>query len=35
MTHLLPDNELVIDEGAIVGPGAMLDGCHIGARAPR
>ena len=29
--HLLPDNELVIDDGAIVGPGAMIHGCHIGA----
>jgi hypothetical protein len=29
--HLLPDNELVIDDGAIVGPGAMIQGCHIGA----
>ena len=30
--HLLPDNELVVDDGAIVGPGAMIHGCHIGAR---
>jgi carbonic anhydrase/acetyltransferase-like protein (isoleucine patch superfamily) len=30
--HLLPDNELVIDDGATVGPGAMIHGCHIGAR---
>ena len=30
--HLLPDNELVIDDGAVVGPGAMIHGCHIGAR---
>jgi carbonic anhydrase/acetyltransferase-like protein (isoleucine patch superfamily) len=29
--HLLPDNELVIDDGAIIGPGAMIHGCHIGA----
>jgi carbonic anhydrase/acetyltransferase-like protein (isoleucine patch superfamily) len=29
--HLLPDNELVIDDGVIVGPGAMIHGCHIGA----
>jgi carbonic anhydrase/acetyltransferase-like protein (isoleucine patch superfamily) len=28
--HLLPDNELVIDDGTIVGPGAMIHGCHIG-----
>ena len=30
--HLLPDNELVIEDGVIVGPGAMIHGCHIGAR---
>ncbi|HEY3671290.1 MAG TPA: UDP-3-O-(3-hydroxymyristoyl) glucosamine N-acyltransferase [Acidimicrobiia bacterium] len=30
--HLLPDNELVIDDAAIIGPGAMIHGCHIGAR---
>jgi carbonic anhydrase/acetyltransferase-like protein (isoleucine patch superfamily) len=30
--HLLPDNDLVIDDGAIVGPGAMIHGCRIGAR---
>jgi carbonic anhydrase/acetyltransferase-like protein (isoleucine patch superfamily) len=30
--HLLPDNTLRIDDGAIVGPGAMIHGCHIGAR---
>jgi len=30
--HLLPDNELVIGDGATVGPGAMIHGCHIGAR---
>jgi carbonic anhydrase/acetyltransferase-like protein (isoleucine patch superfamily) len=29
--HLLPDNELVIHDGATVGPGAMIHGCHIGA----
>ena len=29
--HLLPDNELVIDDGVTVGPGAMIHGCHIGA----
>ena len=28
--HLLPDNQLVIDDGATVGPGAMIHGCHIG-----
>ncbi|MEA3214228.1 MAG: hypothetical protein QOJ19_384 [Acidimicrobiia bacterium] len=30
--HLLPDNQLIIDDGAIVGPGAMIHGCHIGTR---
>jgi carbonic anhydrase/acetyltransferase-like protein (isoleucine patch superfamily) len=30
--HLLPDNDLIIDEGVIVGPGAMIHGCRIGAR---
>jgi carbonic anhydrase/acetyltransferase-like protein (isoleucine patch superfamily) len=29
--HLLPDNKLVIADGAVVGPGAMIHGCHIGA----
>src|SRR5205823_840730 len=29
--HLLPDNDLVIDDGATVGPGAMIHGCRIGA----
>ena len=28
--HLLPDNELVIDDDAVIGPGAMIHGCHIG-----
>jgi carbonic anhydrase/acetyltransferase-like protein (isoleucine patch superfamily) len=28
--HLLPDNELVLDDGAIIGPGAMIHGCRIG-----
>jgi carbonic anhydrase/acetyltransferase-like protein (isoleucine patch superfamily) len=28
--HLLPDNELVIDDDVVVGPGAMIHGCHIG-----
>ena len=28
--HLLPDNALVIDDDAVVGPGAMIHGCHIG-----
>jgi carbonic anhydrase/acetyltransferase-like protein (isoleucine patch superfamily) len=30
--HLLPDNELVLDDGVIIGPGAMIHGCRIGAR---
>ena len=30
--HLLPDNDLIIDDGAIIGPGAMIHGCRIGAR---
>src|SRR5581483_6276662 len=29
--HLLPDNELVIGDGATIGPGAMIHGCHVGA----
>jgi carbonic anhydrase/acetyltransferase-like protein (isoleucine patch superfamily) len=28
--HLLPDNRLIIDDGAVIGPGAMIHGCHIG-----
>ncbi|HKQ00384.1 MAG TPA: hypothetical protein VJ735_08640 [Actinomycetes bacterium] len=27
--HLLPDNELVIEDDVIIGPGAMIHGCHI------
>jgi carbonic anhydrase/acetyltransferase-like protein (isoleucine patch superfamily) len=30
--HLLPDNDLIIDDGVIIGPGAMIHGCRIGAR---
>jgi carbonic anhydrase/acetyltransferase-like protein (isoleucine patch superfamily) len=30
--HLLPDNDLIIDDGVVVGPGAMIHGCRIGAR---
>jgi carbonic anhydrase/acetyltransferase-like protein (isoleucine patch superfamily) len=30
--HLLPHNDLIIDDGVIVGPGAMIHGCRIGAR---
>jgi carbonic anhydrase/acetyltransferase-like protein (isoleucine patch superfamily) len=29
--HLLPDNDLIIHDGAVVGPGAMIHGCRIGA----
>jgi carbonic anhydrase/acetyltransferase-like protein (isoleucine patch superfamily) len=29
--HLLPDNELILEDDVIVGPGAMIHGCHIGA----
>jgi carbonic anhydrase/acetyltransferase-like protein (isoleucine patch superfamily) len=28
--HLLPENELVLEDDVIVGPGAMIHGCHIG-----
>jgi carbonic anhydrase/acetyltransferase-like protein (isoleucine patch superfamily) len=28
--HLLPDNELIIDDDAVIGPAAMIHGCHIG-----
>jgi carbonic anhydrase/acetyltransferase-like protein (isoleucine patch superfamily) len=30
--HLLPDNDLIVDDGVVVGPGAMIHGCRIGAR---
>jgi carbonic anhydrase/acetyltransferase-like protein (isoleucine patch superfamily) len=29
--HLLPDNQLIIDDGVIIGPGAVIHGCTIGA----
>jgi carbonic anhydrase/acetyltransferase-like protein (isoleucine patch superfamily) len=29
--HLLPDNELVIEDGVVIGPNAMIHGCRIGA----
>ncbi len=29
--HLLPDNDLILEDGVVVGPGAMIHGCHIGA----
>jgi carbonic anhydrase/acetyltransferase-like protein (isoleucine patch superfamily) len=28
--HLLPDNELIVEDDAVIGPGAMIHGCHIG-----
>jgi carbonic anhydrase/acetyltransferase-like protein (isoleucine patch superfamily) len=28
--HLLPDNELVIEDDVIIGPGSMIHGCRIG-----
>jgi carbonic anhydrase/acetyltransferase-like protein (isoleucine patch superfamily) len=29
--HLLPDNELIIEDDVVIGPGGMVHGCHIGA----
>lgn len=29
--HLLPDNELIIEDDVVIGPGSMIHGCHIGA----
>ena len=29
--HLLPDNQLIIEDGVTIGPGAMIHGCQIGA----
>ena len=29
--HLLPDNELVIEDDAVIGPGSMIHGCFMGA----
>ncbi|WP_246356706.1 gamma carbonic anhydrase family protein [Pyxidicoccus fallax] len=29
--HLLPDNQLVLEDGVIIGPGCMVHGCHVGA----
>jgi len=28
--HLLPDNDLIIEDNTIIGPGAMIHGCRIG-----
>jgi carbonic anhydrase/acetyltransferase-like protein (isoleucine patch superfamily) len=30
--HLLPDNELIVEDDVIIGPACMIHGCHIGAR---
>src|SRR5512132_1549516 len=27
--HLLPDNELIVEDDVVIGPGAMTPGCHI------
>ena len=29
--HLLPDNDLILEDGVIIGPGAMIHGCRIDA----
>jgi carbonic anhydrase/acetyltransferase-like protein (isoleucine patch superfamily) len=29
--HLLPDNELIVSDDVVIGPGAMIHGCHLGA----
>jgi len=29
--HLLPDNELIVEDGVVIGPAAMIHGCHLGA----
>jgi carbonic anhydrase/acetyltransferase-like protein (isoleucine patch superfamily) len=31
--HLLPDNQLVIEDDVVIGPGAMIHGCYIEAGA--
>jgi carbonic anhydrase/acetyltransferase-like protein (isoleucine patch superfamily) len=30
--HLLPNNELILEDDVIIGPACMIHGCHIGAR---
>jgi carbonic anhydrase/acetyltransferase-like protein (isoleucine patch superfamily) len=30
--HLLPDNELIVEDDVIIGPACMIHGCYIGAR---
>jgi carbonic anhydrase/acetyltransferase-like protein (isoleucine patch superfamily) len=27
--HLLPDNQLVVEDDVVIGPGAMIHGCHL------
>ncbi len=29
--HLLPDNALTVEDDVVIGPGAMIHGCHLGA----
>jgi carbonic anhydrase/acetyltransferase-like protein (isoleucine patch superfamily) len=29
--HLLPDNELIVEDDVVIGPGSMIHGCHLGA----
>jgi carbonic anhydrase/acetyltransferase-like protein (isoleucine patch superfamily) len=29
--HLLPDNDLILADDVVIGPGSMIHGCHIGA----
>src|SRR4051794_28291213 len=29
--HLLPNNELIVEDDVVIGPGAMTHGCHLGA----
>ena len=29
--HLLPENELIVEDDVVIGPGAMIHGCHLGA----
>src|SRR3954465_15852854 len=28
--HLLPENELIVEDDVVIGPGAMIHGCHVG-----
>ena len=29
--HLLPHNDLIVEDGVVIGPGCMIHGCHLGA----